>query len=605
MENVNSKLIDQLDNLPLKPGVYLMKDKDDKIIYIGKAKSLRKRVKSYFANQDKSTKNIFLLKKLERVEHLLTKSEAEALLLEAMLIKKHKPRFNVRLKDDKAYPYIRCSIKDRFPRLYLERRVKDRDSLYFGPYTQGGAVRNIVDFLNHTFQIRDCSNQNFKNRKRPCLTHQMGFCQAPCVDLQDEKNYKKQFQRAIQFLKGRHAGLIKKLQVDMNKMSKALRFEEAQKIKDNLKAVEIISQSQSVVRDSEKDEDMIYVLDSEQGCLIQFLYLRQGKLIGDRYQFFYKRSLNPDQLLSFFNQYYDENMIPNQVSLYSKQNNLPLKLLEQVLQLRTEKPCSVVFSEDKKLISLSQTWAEKSLKTSLKKADEDKLIREEIQKKFHLKQSCKRIECYDISHWQGKEVRGAQVVFEDGKLKKEDYRLYKLPSGQLDDYASLSMVLKRRFSKLRLARPDLILIDGGRGQLQVCKKTLDDMGELIPIVGLAKDRFKDKISTGERFYLPRRKNPIVFPSHSPALNLLLSLRDEAHRFCITAHRKQRDKEFLKGDLDDIPGLGKKRKEMLLKRFKSIKAIEQASVEELSSLPSFPKTLAKKIKLILKNKDTSI
>ena len=607
MESVNSKLKNLASKLPQLPGVYIMKNSEGKILYIGKANSLRSRVKSYFSNRDQSVKNIFLIKHLDKLDYIITKTEAEALLLEASLVKKHKPRYNIRLKDDKAYPYIRCSIKQDFPRFYLERRVQDRKSLYFGPYTQGGAVRNIMNFLNQNFKIRDCKDGNFKTRKRPCLTHQLGFCQAPCVGLQNKSDYQQQVQQSLKFLKSKSTQLSKQLHVEMSKHAKAERFEEAGRIKNQLHALQVIHQNQSVVRASRRDQDIVFLLNKEQGSLVQFIYLRQGRLIGTRHQFFYKVSLEETSLLSFLNQYYEENVIPDDVLLHANLSDFPLSLLEQALRLHGKNLCKVRQAKDKKLLQLARSNAENAFKDLSSKSKKQEEALKEIQKKFHLKQLPSRIECYDISHWQGKGMRGAQVVFEDARPKSKDYRLYKIKTLQSpDDYASLVEVLKRRFKDKNPDLPGLILIDGGKGQLQACLQALKDMRVSVPIVSLAKDRVKpsknlqaskyskDVHGSGERFYLPGRKNPCIFPKSSEALNLLLALRDEAHRFSIEAHRKTRDKTFLQGDLDHIQGLGPKRKQILLKKFQSLNKLKQASLEDISQIQGISLSLARRI-----------
>ena len=695
MQTVNLKSKEVL-KLPILPGVYLIKNSQNKILYVGKAKVLRSRVKSYFSSSDSSLKNRFLIRQMKKVDYIVTANEEEACLLEASLIKKHKPRYNVRLKDDKAYPYIRCSVRDDFPRLYFERKVKDRKSLYFGPYTQSGAVRAIMNFLNHTFQLRDCTDSNFKTRERPCLTHQMGFCTAPCVDLTDKKEYKKQFQRAVQFLKGRHIGLVKSLKVQMKQRAEELRFEEAARLRESLKAVEMIEQNQLVIQESELDQDVICALRDECGFLIEFLYLRKGKLIGTHYRFF-KTPFDEETFFSFLNQYYGEHLIPDEILMDPPLKKSQFKLMERVLSLRKESSCQVNTpkeEKDKALMERARQNAENHLKDAVRQEKSQREILEEIQKKFHLPFLPLRMECYDISHWQGKGTVGSQAVFENGQPKKEDYRLYGLKeAAPSDDYGSLREVLTRRLLHTEYEDPHLLIIDGGKGQLRAAQKVLEDIGRQdIPIVSLAKDKplhsmknqepnhSSNKISsgkapstqeedqklsssdlnspiesvipaqtvtpskspapsefvippkpvtpaevwkrppdastpakagiqtkqeksniigissssTGERFYLPGRKNPVLFKS-SPAFHLLLHIRDEAHRFAVETHRKKRDKQFLSGDLDQIPGLGPKRKQNLLKKFGSLENIKQASEKELASLPSISPALAREIK----------
>ena len=671
MQTVNLKS-KEISQLPILPGVYLIKNNQSKILYVGKAKVLRSRVKSYFSSSDSSLKNRFLIRQMKKVDYIVTANEEEACLLEASLIKKYKPRYNVRLKDDKAYPYIRCSVRDDFPRLYFERKVTDRKSLYFGPYTQSGSVRAIMNFLNHTFQLRDCTDSNFKTRERPCLTHQMGFCTAPCVELTDKKEYRKQFQRAVQFLKGRHVGLVKDLKHQMKQRAEELRFEEAARLRESLKAVKMIEQNQLVIQQNETDQDVICALSDEGGFLVEFLYLRKGRLIGIHHRFF-KTPFEEETFFSFLNQYYGENLIPDEILIDPPLKKSRLKLLERVLNLRKGDLCRVNKPEeekDKALMDRARQNAENHLKDKIRQEKSQREILEDIQKKFHLPTLPFRMECYDISHWQGKEAIGSQAVFENGQPKKEDYRLYGLKkAAPSDDYGSLKEVLTRRLLHTEYEDPHLLIIDGGKGQLRAAQKVLKDIGRQdIPLVSLAKDRLlhpvknsetdltgsntsnhsekkniseqesnqednssptqnihekstqeqdthqtnnlKNKkenlqklssLSSGERFYLPGRKNPVLFKP-SPAFHLLLYIRDEAHRFALENHRKKRDRRFLSGDLDQIPGLGPKRKQNLLKKFGSPENIQKASEKELASTPSISPNLAREIKknLNLKN-----
>ncbi len=607
-------LKERVREFPNSPGIYIMKNAHNKILYIGKAKSLRLRVRSYFNSKKPSLKNQFLIHQMKNIDYIITDNEVEAFLLESSLIKKHKPRYNVRLTDDKDYPYIRCDVKDKFPRLYFERKVKDSKSLYFGPYTQGAFIRHIIDFLNQNFQLRDCSNSDFKTRKRPCLTHQMGFCTAPCVNLVNAKEYKKQFQKAVRFLKGQHTHLKKSLEKKMETFSKDLRFEEAGRVRDYLKAIEMIDQNQSVVQKSDKDKDVIVVKGDERGTLIEFLHLRQGRLISSRYHFLAKVVPEEENLLSYLNQYYEENIIPDEILLNVNIKKSQLKVLEKVLSQRKEKSCLIYTSLQKKdqgLIQMALKNAENHFQDEIKQSEDRIEILKEIQKKFHLNHLPLRIECYDISHWKGLDAIGSQVVFENGLPVRKDYRLYSLKkAAKEDDYASLQEVLERRLKHTEYEDPHLILIDGGRGQLRAVQKILETLNrEDIPIVSLAKDRIKENIkynssisSLGERFYLVGRKNPVTFSSSSKSFHLLLHLRNEAHRFAIESHRKKRDKNFLSSDLDKIKGLGLKGKKSLLNHFSSLESLKKASEEEIFSVPFISKRVAQEIRLYFsKNK----
>ena len=541
--------------LPSLPGVYLMKKAEDKILYIGKAKSLRARVRSYSQNKSFHLKTEFLIRQMDSVDYIVTKNEVEAYLLEASLIKKHKPRYNIRLKDDKAYPYIRLSLQDDFPRFYFERRVKDFKSLYFGPYTEGFTVRTLLDFLNQNFHLRDCADSDFKTRKRPCLSWDMGICSAPCVKKITKKDYQKNIKKSLLFLRGNSAPLTRKIKSLMKTRAKELRFEEAALLRNRLRAIEMIEQSQSVVQMRNKDRDVTVVKADDRGTLVEILHFRRGRLIGNRF-YFLKRDCEEDFLLSFLNQYYSENLIPEELLLKMPIKTSKLKILEQVLNQRKGSTCRIfqVFQkEDQALIDMAENNAENHFKSELEKEQNSQDSLKEIQRRLHLPKLPLRMECYDISHWQGRQSVGSQVVFEYGEPNKKEYRLYTLRTVRDgNDFLALQEVLSRRLKHKEYEDPHFILIDGGRGQLQAVWKILKDMGRKdIPVVSLAKDRVKNQssykpevLSSGERFYLIGRKNPVVFPSHSKALPILLHLRDEAHRFALRLHRKQRDKNFL-------------------------------------------------------------
>ena len=613
MEKKLKTLKKQVEQFPSLPGVYLMKKGEEEVLYIGKAKSLKPRVLSYF-NKAGGLKIDFLLKKTEQIDYLLTDNEVEAFLLEASLIKKHKPQYNVRLKDDKAYPYIRFARGMDFPRFYFERRVRNSKDLYFGPYTEGFNVRRILEFVNQSFLLRDCSDSDFKTRKRACLNFDMGICSAPCVQKIKKEDYTKACRKAVNFLKGKSKSLVRELQIEMKQAVKDLKFELAGQIRDRLKAIERIETSQVVVQKTDKDKDVIVLQSLEGRHLIEILHFRQGCLIGNRFQLIKK--LEPDFLLSFLNQYYSENLIPDELIL-----NLGLKtsdgmLLEKVLTKKKKSPCLVISKLDAKniiLVRRAETNALNHLKNEIQKTDHIKEHLKEMQRRFHLPNLPYRIECYDISHWQGSYSVGSGVVFEEGEPLKKDYRRYNLKSvSDGDDYLALKEVLSRRLKHKEWIQPDLILIDGGRGQLKAVKTILDNYEKKEwQVVSLAKDRVKldptkntqkknsdihsPVYSSGERFFVPRRKNPVIFPSHSKALKILLHLRDEAHRFAIQSHRKKREENFTKGDLDSIKGLGDKTKAKLLKECGSIKNIKAMSEKELAGLSFISPNLAQRIK----------
>ena len=448
MKDNISRLKKRVGELPCLPGVYLMKKQEDKILYIGKAKSLKSRVASYFNKPSFSLKTEFLIGKTESIDYILTENEVEAFLLEAVLIKKHRPRYNVRLKDDKSYPYIRFSLGDEFPRFYFERRVKKSKDVYFGPYTEGFTVRSLLDFLNKTFHLRDCSDSDFKSRKRPCLNYDMGICPAPCVKKITQKEYKKNCQKALSFLKGKSQSLVKQLKKEMSQAVDELKFERAGELRDHLQAIERMEFSQVVYQKSDKDKDIAVLQSLEKDFLIEILHFRKGCLIGNRYQLFKKLKDQEDILLSFLNQYYSENLIPDELIVKLPIKVSKFKILEKVLSRQKNKDCKIIYRlnpEDSLLVKRAEANALNHLKNEINKVKNTQELLMEIQKKFHLSNLPLRIECYDISHWQGKDSVGSGVVFKQGQPFKKDYRLYNLKTiADGDDYGALKEVLSRR-----------------------------------------------------------------------------------------------------------------------------------------------------------------
>ncbi|MCB0342472.1 MAG: excinuclease ABC subunit UvrC [Pseudobdellovibrionaceae bacterium] len=604
---------DQVKDFPKSPGVYLMKNLGGKVIYVGKAKSLRARVSSYFTNsKGHSVKTLHLVKQIDHVDYLLTKTEVEAFLLEASLIKKYRPRYNIRLKDDRAYPYIKCTMQQDFPRFYLARRVVRDGSIYFGPYTSGLAVRDSIRFLNRTFKIRDCSDAYMKNRKRPCMTYQIGRCTAPCVNYVTSQEYKDDVADSLEFLRGHDKKVVKQLERRMKTAAKEERFEAAAKLRDSIEAVKAIWEKQSVVSTAlDKDQDVIAFFGDTSGTLIETVHIRAGRMIGNRPHFIPRLNVasqdeDPKEwMTSFLNQYYSDNIIPDEIILPVDLGSDIRKLLTAVFRERQGKEPLLVHAHDEgelKLMEIAQANAESHFKDHTTKRDNRLVALEEIQSKLKLPELPQRIECYDISNFQGLESVGSQVVFEEGLPKKEDYRRYKIRTVTgSNDFASMKEVLSRRFKHTEYDDPQLVVIDGGKGQLKMALQALKDIGrEDVPVVGLAKARTQgefsdsDVASSRERFFLPGRQNPVMFSNHSSGLQILVSLRDEAHRFAITYHRKLRDEVSFESELDLVAGLGEKRKKTLLQYFSSVDAIKSATASDLAELPGFNESLAKKV-----------
>lgn len=592
-----------------------MKNEVGKIIYVGKAKNLRARVRSYFSSKhEESPKTRVLVYNVRAIDFLLAKTEVEAFLLEASLIKKHRPKYNIRLRDDKAYPYVRVSVQDDFPRFYLSRRVQKDGSLFFGPFTRGRDVYDIIKFLSQAFLIRDCRDTFMKSRKRPCLTHEIGRCKAPCVQLVTKVEYRADLDHALLFLRGKDKDLLRGLKKEMNQASQDERYELAAKHRDNIRAIERILSRQVVVHDaSDIDQDVIGYYGEERGTVITVTHIRRGRIIGHQNQFLAK--LNPmsseedtrEWFVSFINQYYLENIIPDEILLGTDLGNDMVKLLQDVLFERSGHKILIRFPTDEygsRMLEVTERNSREEFKNQASYSEAKLKGLEEIKRKLGLEELPHRIECFDISHFQGKDTVASQVVFEEGLPAKDQYRRYKIQTVEgNDDFASMKEVLSRRFKHSEYERPQLLVIDGGKGQLSVAVEVLKEIGIAdIPVVGLAKARtlgsfdLKEVQSSEERIFLPGRQNPVTFATGSEALHILVGIRDEAHRFAITYHRKLREETSLESSLDVISGLGEKRKQALLKTFESIDHIKSADVEELARIKGFNRVLAERILL---------
>ena len=552
---------------PTGAGVYLMKDSRGQLLYVGKARNLRLRVQSYF-KAAKELKNTFLMARVAGLDYVLTTGEAEALLLEASLIKKHNPRYNVRLKDDKSYPYICCSAAEDFPRFYMHRRVKKKGYLYFGPYTDAGLLKKMLRFLNREFKIRDCSNHFMKGRISPCLVHQMGYCTAPCVDQVTIRKYKKQVEQALLVLKnGVKPARIRQMEKKMHTLAKNNRFEEAARVRDSIKALSFIQAKQVVVTNTLKNVDVMAFYKEEAGFLFQTLHIRAGQVVGHRSYFFVleeasEAALSAEKALSVITQYYMDNVIP-EIILWDGEVQ-SLRSLEKMLFHKTggkvmvRRPRGRV---EKNLMDM----AVRNAKSHFREKHSGYILIQKalkrIQQKFCLPDIPVRTECFDVSHFQGAFTVASRVVFQDGVPREGDYRRYRLKTtGKKDDYLSLQEVLARRFKSKGKSpalstkdRPDLILVDGGKGQLQAVLEILKKIKINIPVVAIAKARVKKDFSaiqvqsTRERFFIPGRKNAVVFSRATldkEAERILTHLRDEAHRVAITYHRRLSQKSIL-------------------------------------------------------------
>lgn len=596
-------LEEKLQNLPSVPGVYLMKDKQDKIIYVGKAVNLKNRIKSYFSSQHRdSAKTRALVRNICDLEYIITDTEIEALILENNLIKEHKPKYNVRLTDDKNYPFIKVTLQESYPRLEIVRSLKKDGARYFGPFTSASAVHETLRLLKRIFSIRSCKQAVLPKRDRPCLNAHIKRCAAPCIGKISWEEYNKMIQEVILFLEGKQENLVKTLREKMEKVAEDLNFERAAEIRDQLSAVEKVVAKQKIISDRYADMDVINYVKSIKKSCVQVFMIREGKLLG-RDHFFLETTEDTEGkeiLGAFLKQYY------NQVEYIPQELLLPEEVEDQEVLTTWLKgkrggriELKVPKQGDKRhLLEMVGKNALDSLQqeivASMSRNNPDEGL-EELAAALKLKDKPQRMECYDISHIQGAETVASMVVFVDGKPCSSQYRRFKIKTVEgPDDFASMAEVIRRRFNKARAGDekfatlPELIVIDGGKGQLSSARSVMEGMGYgYIPTVGLAKEN--------EWIFSEHSSEPIILPRRSQGLYLIQRIRDEAHRFAITYHRLLRGKRNLSSVLTDIPGIGKKRKEALLKHFNySIKNIMKAKPQELSEVEGINEQRAEQI-----------
>jgi excinuclease ABC subunit C len=599
----------KLAQMPSQPGVYLMKSREGTILYVGKAKNLRSRVRSYFRKSGDGRFRIqFLIPNVEDIEFLVTDTEKEALILENTLIKEHKPRFNVNFRDDKSYVNLRLDPRDKYPRLTVVRRPGRDGALYFGPYASSNAVRETTRTLSRIFPLRLCTDAVFNSRTRPCLYHQIHRCSAPCVPghVSDDE-YRALVEQTALFLRGRDEELLKKLYAQMHEASQSLRFEEAGRIYRRIGAIERTIERQKVTSGQERDQDIFGFYREADSVEIQRLTIRGGKLLGGKSDLF-SGQLSPDAdiLESYINQYYAEGQeIPEEVLL-----PFPLEGREGLADLLSERRGRRVQvlvperGEKRALVAMANKNAELSFQARRDREHSQQATLQQLQERLHLRNFPHRIECFDMSNIQGTNPVGSMVVFTDGEPDKGRYRKFQVKTVEgPDDFASMYEVLSRRYTRAMEEDdlPDLIMVDGGKGQLNIAQAVLWELGIESPdLISIAKSRLKpaqgkdDKQRTEERFFLPGRKNPVTFPPNSPALFLLQRVRDEAHRFAITYHKARRAKAAVHSALDDIPGIGPKRRRALLQHFGSVKAIAEATPEALQEAGIKSRELAETI-----------
>jgi len=600
-----TNLEEKIEALPLDPGVYMMKDKKGAIIYIGKAKNLRNRVKSYFGKTIDPRFHIkFLIPKVVDVETIITNNEKEALILENLLIKKHKPVYNIELKDDKTYVSLKLTIHEEFPRLQIVRRFKNDGSRYFGPYSSASAVRETLNFLDKIFPLRKCSNTNFKKRLKPCFYHQIGRCAGPCCRNITRQDYAEGMKEIVLFLEGKNQELIKKLEVKMKQEAKALNFEEAARLRDQIAAIKKTLEKQKMVISGREDleQDILGIYREEDEMAIGLLFIRNGILQGTKVYSFSLELPTEEILSSFLKQFYNQEVfIPREILI-------PTDIEErEILQLwLTEKKgeeVSIIVPEKEDeldLVVMAAKNAKQSLEERKKEKERSTYKMEELKEELHLRKLPHRIECFDISNLGGKLAVGSMVVFKDGQPAKDCYRRFRIKTlEEVNDYGMMFEVLSRRFKEGTEELPDLIVVDGGKGQLNVALKVLKEKKLEIDAIGLAKEgsyegAIPEMRKGSEKVYLPRRKEPILFKKNSSALLFLQRIRDEAHRFAIEYHKTLRKKKGFSSTLENIPGIGQMKARHLLRYFGSIESIKKASLEQLYQVPKITRKEAQNI-----------
>jgi excinuclease ABC subunit C len=591
-----------LDAIPTSPGVYMMKSKTGEVIYVGKAKDLRSRVRTYFRDGDSRYSVKFLMERAAEIDFIVTNNEKEALLLENTLIKQHKPRYNIRLKDDKTYVSLRLDPREDFPRVTIVRRYKKDGALYFGPYSSAAAVRETLRTIQEIFPIRRCSDLEFRNRTRPCINREIGRCTGACCNLISKEEYGKLIDEVVMFLKGRNVDLARGLKKRMEDAAESLDFEKAARLRDRLCSIEQTLEKQRAVSAAAIDQDVFGIHSEGSDIQIQVLYIREGKL-GDSgsYSFRLRRMTVPELFSSFIKQFYSaERVVPKEILVPVEVEDA--ELFAEVLTDRRGQKVTIRCpqrGEKLRLVEMASTNAQKSLEARRAAAERGTSALATLAKKLRLPDVPSRIECVDISNIGGTDAVGSLVVFEEGKPNKSRYRRYRIKSvSGADDYAMMEEVLTRRYRRALKENdlPDLLVVDGGKGQLNVALDVLRRLGVVgLNVAGLAKPA---RATEHDKVFLPGRKNPVTFTASLPALHLLQQIRDEAHRFAVTYHRKLRKKSRLRSVLSDIPGVGDKRKRALLTHFGSVDRVKEASVEELAGVPGIPGSLAKRVYLYL-------
>ncbi len=612
-----------LATLPAKPGCYLMKNAEGTIIYVGKAINLKNRVRSYFhADSSHDSKTRRLVRQIADIEWIVVGSELEALILEMNLIKRHRPKYNIKLKDDKRYPYIKIHWNDPFPKVTVTRHMVEDGSRYFGPYTSAWAVYQTLDVLRRVFPYLTCDRVITGQDQRACLYYDIKLCLAPCIGAVNQAQYRQMISDLMDFLSGHSEPVLARVQAEMDKAAEELRFEKAAALRDQIKAMQNIMERQKVIFASDyKDSDVIALARADGEACVQIFFIRAGKLIGREYFILEgtEDAADAEVMEQFVKQFYTEAAsVPQQVLLPHEIEEAKI-IGEWMRSRRGGEKVEIRVPKEGQTRELVQMAAENASETlsALRtqwQADSHKQEQAlaELQSALNLPAPPNRIECYDVSHTQGVATVGAMIVFEQGVPAKGQYRKFNIDStsiGAPDDFASMEEMLTRRFRRWQSAEeaasgpgskvdasfsrlPDLVIVDGGKGQLGRVVKVLENFGlaEKVPVVGLAKQE--------EEIFFPHRSNSLKLPRHSQGLYLVQRIRDEAHRFGITAHRARRSKQGMASALDSVPGVGPARRKALLKHFGSVDKIRSATMEELASVQGINADVAESIKASL-------
>jgi excinuclease ABC subunit C len=619
---ISEKLQGILATLPAKPGCYIYRNAEGTIIYVGKAISLKNRVRSYFhADSSHDAKTRRLVRDIVDIEWIVVGSELEALILEMNLIKKHRPKYNIRLKDDKRYPYIKIHWNEPYPKVTVTRQMDEDGSRYFGPYTSAWAVYQTLDALRRIFPYLTCDREIIGLDKRACLYFDIKLCIAPCISAVDQAGYRQMISDLMEFLSGHSEDIVTRLEAEMRKASEEMRFEKAAALRDHLKAMSAIIERQKIVFASDyKDSDVLAMARTDGEACVQIFFIRGGKLIGREYFILEgtEDTDNQEVMTEFVKQFYTEAAsIPEQVMIPEEIQMEEASIISQWLKSKRGGQKVELFvpkdGQPHELVEMAAENASETLQALRAQWQADAHKQEqalgELQSAFKLSAPPNRIECYDVSHTQGVATVGAMIVFEQGTPAKNLYRKFNIDStsiGAPDDFASMEEMLTRRFRRWKGSQetesspgakkdasfsflPDLIIIDGGKGQLGRVVKVLEqfDLFDKVPVVGLAKQE--------EEIFFPHNSQPLLLPRHSQGLYLVQRIRDEAHRYGITAHRARRSKQGMASQLDSIPNIGPARRKSLLKHFGSMDKIREASLEELAAVKGMNTSAAESIK----------